>query len=146
VSFVAASPEQGQVVSYEFRVAVEVPEGVSLLEGLTATATVETSRQSDVLLVPNNAVGGSVIQPTVKVDTGGGIEERPVTLGQSDGFWTAVLAGLTEGEQVMIAGSSSSEQTAGFQAIRGLGGTNFSVIGGGRASAGDVKVIDGGGK
>jgi multidrug efflux pump subunit AcrA (membrane-fusion protein) len=148
VSFVAASPEQGQVVTYEFRVAVEVPEGVSLLEGLTATATVETSRESDVLLVPNNAVGGSVIQPTVKVDTGGGVEERPVTLGQSDGFWTAVLAGLTEGDLVIIASSSSASQFEGIQGLRGLGGVgNFSVIdsaprGGGGGRNVQVQVAD----
>ncbi len=146
VSFVAATPEQGQVVNYEFKVTIEMPEGVSLLEGLTATATVVTSRQSRVILVPNNAIGGSVIQPTVRVDSDGGIEERPVTLGQSDGFWTAVMAGLTEGEQVMIVSSSSQSQTESFGNIMRLAGAaagNFPV--GERAAPVGGKAPAGGG-
>lgn len=138
VSFVAAESEGGQVVTYEFRVTVEAPQGVALLEGLTATATVVTSQQSGVLLVPNAAIGGSVIQPTVRVDSGGGVEEREVTLGQSDGFWTAVLLGLSEGESVVMETSSSTQQAEqGFQSLRGLagvGGGNF--VGGGGQGGG----------
>ena len=144
VTFIAAKPDQGQVVTYEIQVTVQVPDGVSLLEGLTATVTIVTSRQTGVLLVPNNAVGGSVIQPTVRVDGGGSVEERPVTLGESDGFWTVVLAGLREGEMVLIEGSSSASQTEGFGAIRGLvGGGGFDFGGGGRG--GDRQAAGAGG-
>ena len=79
-----------------------------------------------------------MIQPTVRVDSGGGVEEREVTLGQSDGFWTAVLLGLSEGESVVMETSSSTQQAEqGFQSLRGLagvGGGNF--VGGGGQGGG----------
>ena len=95
-----ATNQQG-VVTYPVTVQVTVPGGLDLIEGLSAVAQV-VIRQETGLLVPIQSVQGSFTQPTVLVWKDGVEEERPVTLGISDDFWTIVTAGLEEGEQVVL--------------------------------------------
>ena len=54
----AAQNQQG-VVTYPIRIQIQVPDGVQLREGLSATAGVILREQRDVLLVPQQAVYGS---------------------------------------------------------------------------------------
>ena len=112
----AAIGQQG-VVSYPIRILLQVPAGVELREGLTATANIILREELNVLLVPQQALYGSFDQPVVRVMTGGRIEERPVTLGISDDFWVAVRDGLVEGDQVVMETTEAST-TGGF----GFGG------------------------
>ena len=95
-----ATNQQG-VVTYSVAVQVTVPKGLDLIEGLSAVAQV-VIRQETGLLVPVHSVRGSFIEPTVLVWKDGVEEERSVTLGISDDFWTIVIAGLEEGEQVVL--------------------------------------------
>ncbi len=95
-----ATNQQG-VVTYSVAVQVTVPKGLDLIEGLSAVAQV-VIRQETGLLVPVHSVRGSFIEPTVLVWKDGVEEERSVTLGISDDFWTIVTAGLEEGEQVVL--------------------------------------------
>ena len=115
--------QQG-VVSYSVNVRVDVPGGLQLYEGLSATAGVVVSETLDVLLIPTAAVGGSFLQPTVRVATDGAVEERSVTLGDSDDFWVAVASGLEEGEQVLMA----TPEAGGFFGFGGFGG-GFGALG-----------------
>ena len=119
----AALNQQG-VVSYSIRIQVQVPQGVQLREGLSATASIIIREESNVLLVPLQALHGSFEEPVVRVLSDGNIQERPVVLGPSDDFWVAVRDGLVEGDQVVMEASQAS--TSQF----GLGGT-FRQIGGG---------------
>ncbi len=131
-----AQNEQG-VVSYGVRVQLELPEGLVLLEGLTANATIVTHEESDVLLVPSQAISGTFVQPTIRVvDSSGTVDERPVSLGSNDDFWTVVTSGLAEGEQiVMDIQESSTQQFGGF-----AGGIPTGLTGGG-----GVRGVGGGG-
>jgi hypothetical protein len=119
---------QSGVVSYPISIRVTLPDGIQLVEGLSAVATVVINEE-DGLLIPLQSVYGTYQQPVVQVVTDGGVEVRSVSLGNSDDFWTVVKSGLSEGEKVVMEVSSSSSSTfftagqmGGFSAIGGIGG------------------------
>ena len=109
--------QQG-VVSYPVSVLVDVPGGLELFEGLSAAASIVVSETPDALLIPTAAVGGSFLQPTVRLSTDGAVEERPVTLGDSDDFWVAVTSGLEKGDQVLMR----TPEAGGFFGFGGFPG------------------------
>ena len=133
----AALNQQG-VVTYPIRIQIQVPQGLQLREGLSATAVIILQEEKNVLLVPQQALYGSFDHPVVRVMTSAGVQERPVVLGDSDGFWTAVREGLVEGDQVVMeASQTTSDPFAAFRQLRGgFGGGGFSR-GGGRQQSGD---------
>jgi hypothetical protein len=140
-----ATNQQG-VVTFPVRVQLDVPEGLELLEGLSATASIVTSHIHDVLLVPSAAIQGNFFQPFVRVATGSEVEERPVELGAADDFWVVVTAGLVEGEQVAMPAPSSGDalfNQADFRntlrQLQGRGG------GGGGGNSGNSRGGGGGG-
>ena len=102
VSFVGAEPLELQgVVSYPVRVEIELPQDVNAPEGLSAVARIVLSRETDVLLIPVNAIRGSFDNPVVHLMVNEESVETPVTLGNSDDFWTVVTDGLNEGDMVV---------------------------------------------
>ncbi|MBI4200584.1 MAG: HlyD family efflux transporter periplasmic adaptor subunit [Chloroflexi bacterium] len=118
----AARSQQG-VVSYPIRIQVQVPQGVELREGLSATASIVIRQENNVLLVPIQALYGTFDQPVVRVMTNGRVEERPVVLGNSDDYWVAVRQGLADGEQVVMEAQAATTSQLGFgQAMRGFQG------------------------
>ena len=116
-----ADTQQG-VVTYAITVRVDLPRGIALREGLTAVARIVLNEEPDVLLVPQQALYGSFDEPTVKVLTDLGIEERAVRLGNSDGFWVSVRRGLTEGDQVLMEGAEISTTGSSFRQLRTITG------------------------
>ncbi|MDA0769220.1 MAG: hypothetical protein BZY79_05310 [SAR202 cluster bacterium Casp-Chloro-G4] len=125
----AASNQQG-VVTFDVEIVVNVPADLRLQEGLSAVANVALGRERG-LLVPNQAIHGSFSQPQVLVSNGGSLEERVVVLGSSDGFWTIVQQGLSEGELYMIEIQDANAQQLGFRGFGGGGGGNPGGGGGG---------------
>ena len=134
-----AQNQQG-VVSFPISIRVQLPTGVDLVEGLSATASIVLREDTNVLLVPEQAIFGTFDQPLVSVMNGGALEDRPVTLGNSDGFWTVVVAGLQDGDQVAIQITEASDDP--FAQIRqrvqagGFGGGGTFGGGGGRGGFG----------
>ena len=117
VSSVALEAQNLQgIVSYPIAIQVKVPEGVQLVEGLSATANIVLREDTNVLLIPIQSIFGTFEQPLVRVMINGAIEERPVVLGNNDDFWAVVNDGLIEGEQVVMLSSEAS--TDPFAAIR----------------------------
>jgi multidrug efflux pump subunit AcrA (membrane-fusion protein) len=109
VSYISPSAtEQQGVVRYPVRVRVDVPDGMQLRQGLTATAQVVLSGERGVLLVPLQAVQGTFLQPIVQVMNANQVEQRPVVLGADDGFWVAIREGVAEGEQVVMGGAATA--------------------------------------
>ena len=106
----AGAGQQG-IVTYPVGIRLQVPPGVDLREGLTATASIVLRQESNVLLVPLQAIHGTFQEPTVMVVNNGSIEERPVLLGNSDDFWVVVSGGLEEGR-------TDSYRIAGYQLAR----------------------------
>ncbi len=104
-----------------------VPEGFQLREGLTVTISIVVDQRSDVLLVPNRAISRSGTATTVKVLKDGVAESRSITTGLSNGTYTEVISGLSEGEQVVIPQTTTTTTTTSTQGqgqfgIPGLGG------------------------
>ena len=110
-----ARSQQG-VVSYPIRIQLQVPEGVDLRVGLSATASIILREERNVLLVPIQALYGTFDQPVVRVTVDGRIEERAVVLGNSDDVWVAVHEGLAEGERVVMEAEQASTSQFGFGA------------------------------
>ena len=124
----AASNQQG-VVTFDVEITVNVPAELRLQEGLSALANVALNQERG-LLVPNEAIHGSFSEPQVLISTDGSFVERTVVLGNSDGFWTLVKAGVVEGEQVVIEVQDVDAQQLGFGGFRGGGGAGRTGGGG----------------
>ena len=124
-SIAGTGTSQQGVVTYPVRIRLETSESGQLPEGLSATAQVIIREQTDAILIPLQALYGSVQAPTVRAVVGNDVVERQVTLGISDDFWVVVEEGLDEGETVVmeVVGSSTSD-------FGGLGAT-FRAVGGG---------------
>ena len=75
------------------------------------------------LLIPTTSIAGSIAEPTVLVSIGDGVQERPVTLGASDGFWVVVVSGVDEGDSLVSTGSGGqASQFGNIARLGGLGG------------------------
>ncbi len=101
------------VVSYPLTINVTAPRGVQLGEGMSTTATILVQQVSNVLVIPNRAIGGTTANPTVSVMVNGVLQTRAVTLGLSDDTRTQVIAGLQEGDSVLVASTTSRTSTNG---------------------------------
>ena len=122
VVFEIGTPTNQQgVVTFPVVLQLDVPEGLQLLEGLSATASIVISQELDVLRVPTAAIQGSFVRPFVRVVTSDGIEERQVELGSSDDFWVVVTAGLEPGEEVTMPAPSSGDSAFGNVVFGGGG-------------------------
>jgi len=120
-----ATTQQG-VVTYDIRISIDSISGVELRGGLSAVAEIVLKESKDSLLVPIQALYGSVQQPTVKLVRNGEVIEVPVELGISDEFWTVVTKGLSEGDQIVMKVKEAS--TTSMFGGRG-GGAAFSRVG-----------------
>ena len=111
VTFIShLSRQESGLVLYLIKVGFVVPEDSLLREGMTATIDIVTNEGKDVLLVSDRAIKkDSEGNPVVKVMVNGQIEERPVTLGMSDGIETEIIQGLNEGDEVVIEIRTRSE-------------------------------------
>ncbi len=132
-SISAFASSQSGVVSYSVTILVtDIPSGVQLREGMSATATITNQLSTNVLLVPVKAISNSSTNPTVTVMVNGVAEVRSVTVGESNDTYTEIVSGLNAGDEVVVtttttsnsSSSSSSSQQGGFP-----GGGGFSVGG-----------------
>ena len=115
---------QSGVVSYAVSMAVTNPSAdVGLKAGMTASAAITVQRQENVLLVPSRAIRRTGGQQVVEVIKDGQTEQRTVRIGISDGQQTEIVAGLEEGEQVVVQTSTTTTTTTttGQQRQTGVG-------------------------
>jgi len=117
-SMSGSARSQSGVVTYPITIGLAAPEGVQLLEGMSATATIEIELASNVLLVPSSAVQETGNRAMIMVMVDGQPQPRMVTLGATDGTQTEVVTGLGEGDQVIVeitaGGTSSGNSPGGF--------------------------------
>ena len=88
----------GDAIDKQYRVRVELPDDSPLLIGMTAEVNIVVRRDDDALLVPEGAVRGGA----VFLVEAGRLVRRDVTLGVFGAGAVEVLAGLAEGERVVI--------------------------------------------
>ncbi|WP_222196110.1 efflux RND transporter periplasmic adaptor subunit [Modestobacter italicus] len=95
-------PMTGMPITATTTARCAVPAGVTVFSGMAATVAIQAGEVADALVVPVTAVQGSVQNGTVWVPGADGTpEERPVTLGLTDGQQVEITGGLTEGESVL---------------------------------------------
>jgi multidrug efflux pump subunit AcrA (membrane-fusion protein) len=104
------------------------PNGIELIEGLSATATIVLNQINNALLVPLQAIGGTFDQPTVDVGSSDGFITTEVQLGASDDFWVVVESGLSEGQEVLM---EIAEPVDPLQQLFGGGRGPMGITGGG---------------
>jgi len=94
--------EVGGVIVYNIKIGLNVPENSGVRVGMSAETDIVLTSRTNVLLVPDRAIGkDSEGNPIVNVVTGKALEERPVVAGISDGFNTEIVSGLQAGETVL---------------------------------------------
>lgn len=106
---------QGGVTTYDVRISLPPTPGVPA--GMSATATITVAQKRGVLTVPAEAVVNTAAGPTVRVLAGGQVRQVPVRLGLRSQEAVEVLAGLEEGQQVVLAaaaGQNTSPQPRPF--------------------------------
>lgn len=86
------------------RVTLEVPSGNRLRPGMFARVYVETETREDTLVIPRAALSLESLGDTVYVIDGGVAKRRDLTLGFREGDSVEVLAGLSEGERIVVVG------------------------------------------
>lgn len=128
--------QQG-VIEFPLTISLTPPEGIDLIEGLSATASIVLNQIDNALLIPLQAVGGSFSQPTVDVVGSNGPVTTDVTLGASDDFWVIVESGLREGQEVLMEVAATIDP---FEQFFG-GGSAIRIPGGG----GGIRIPGGGG-
>ncbi len=103
VSSISLLPTQAAgVVVYDVKIEFDVPQGIGLRVGMSATADIIIAERSNVLLVPDRAIArDSQGNTIVEVMVNGQLEERKVVIGISDGFQTEIIDGLRDGEVVV---------------------------------------------
>ena len=78
-----------------------IPPEIIVFPGLAAQITIAGGKVENVLVVPTTAVKGSAETGVVGLVRGDGtIEQRPVTLGMSDGTMVQIAEGLAEGDLI----------------------------------------------
>lgn len=132
--------QQG-IIEFPLTIALTPPDGIELIEGLSATATIVLNRIDNALLIPLQAVGGSFTQATVDVVTENGFTTTNVKLGASDDFLVVVESGLSEGQEVLMTVTESVDP---FQQLFGGGGGAIRIPGG--AFTGEARRPGGGGR
>lgn len=102
----AGTATQG-VVTYPVAVTID-PGDATIPAGMTASVTVQVSRQENVLVVPARAVYRQGRQQFVDVMAGDNVERREVRTGASNDQLVEVVSGLKEGEQVVVRATTTA--------------------------------------
>ena len=116
-SISAFAQSQSGVVSYPISVSVATPDNVRLLQGMSATATIEVNLATNALLIPKQAIVGTSSRAVVMVMVDGQQQPRMVTLGATDGVRTEAVSGLKEGDVVIVNAATSGTSSGGFPIV-----------------------------
>ncbi len=121
VTDIAPSPvssDSDSIVTYEVTITLDTQDQeLDLLSGMTANAVIDTKQLNDVLVVPNRAIqtdrsGTETITYVEKLDSQGNSMRVEIETGLRVGSYTQVLAGLEEGDQVIIRDQSETGTTS----------------------------------
>jgi RND family efflux transporter MFP subunit len=89
--------------TYQVGIDIDKQQASGLYAGLSASAEILIDSRPGVLIVPNGAVSGNNGEYTVRVLAGSGTaEQRPVKIGLQTRSQTEIVAGLKEGEKVLV--------------------------------------------
>ena len=99
---------------------------MQLRPDMSATTTIETGRLHNALLVPAVAIqatlNGSFVKVLMVKDGKKQVVTVPVKLGGTDGVNVAILSGLKDGDQIVLAGAKASSSSGGSKGASAFGG------------------------
>jgi len=97
-----------------YSVSIGIPEPGIIRPGMTGNANVVYGEQTNALMVPNRAIRSQGKSRVVEVLLADGQREtRPVTIGMQNDQMTEVTEGVTEGDQLVIAATTSQVPRVG---------------------------------
>ena len=85
---------------------------ITLKDGLSATVNVVIQKKDNILIIPSKAITRQGQNSTVQVVKDTTTETRIVKTGMTDGTYTEITEGLSEGEQVVYKLSSSTSSSS----------------------------------
>jgi RND family efflux transporter MFP subunit len=94
--------QQGGATVFATSITFNAPDGLDLRPGMNADVTIVTAERQNVLLIPQSALKTVGERSFVTVVDGGKQSEREVTLGYRGNGQVEVVAGLSEGERVLL--------------------------------------------
>jgi RND family efflux transporter MFP subunit len=111
----SGSTIQEGVITYDVSVSINDPT-LQLRPDMTANITIQTGHVTDTLLIPavaiQQTVKGSFVKVAKKVNGQTEITLVPVKTGGTDGVSVQIVSGLTEGEQIVLAGGQAAAAPA----------------------------------
>jgi macrolide-specific efflux system membrane fusion protein len=99
---------QENVVNYDVVIEIVTPYGGLLRPDMTASVNVMLETRLDVLAVPTEAIRRERGKTLLTVLTDGRAESREVKTGWKDGSWIEIVAGVEEGQKVVLSGSQQA--------------------------------------
>jgi HlyD family secretion protein len=85
---------------------------VSLKAGLSATVNIISQQKTNILIIPSKAITRVSGQSTVQVVNGSITETRVIQTDMTDGSYTEITSGLTEGEKIQLKTTSSTSSSS----------------------------------
>ncbi len=87
-------------------VACVIPPDQQVLDGFAGVLALRFPTVKDALVLPVEAVAGSIGSASVFLETAHGVQERPITVGATDGLSIVVTSGLNAGDKVQVPSPS----------------------------------------
>lgn len=112
-----SSADSDSIITYEVTITLDAQgQSTGFLSGMTASANIETEVLAGAVVVPTKAiqsdqVDGQAVTYVEKVDDQGQVTRVEIETGLRSGSVTEVVAGLAEGDQVIIRDQSDASST-----------------------------------
>jgi HlyD family secretion protein len=97
--------------------AASTTQNITLKDGLSAVVNIISQKKDNILLVPSKAITRQSGKSTVQVVTASGTETREVQTGMTDGSYTEITSGLSEGEKLVIKTTTSSSSSSSSKTV-----------------------------
>ena len=121
------------VTSYPAIIVLDESES-DILPNMSATASIITKVDDNVILVPSSAVQTVGTTSTVRVMNNGQVTTVPVTISDTSDSQTVITSGLSDG-QTVVTGSTSTSTTTSSTSSPFSGGLRLGSFGGGGGGA-----------
>lgn len=126
------------VTKYPVTLEVGYTEGIK--GGMTASATIKLQKKENVLRIPAEALITNNNRTMVRIVENGQPQMQPIKTGLNNGRWVEVLEGLEEGQQIVLAATSSTERNqTNMTRIRMPGGGGGMGMPGGGGTPGGTR-------
>ena len=137
VSVAKAAIIQQGVASFPVVVVTQAGAADGVQPGMTASISIITAQQDNVLVVPSRAIRRGGTQQVVDVIRDGKRRTEPVVTGLAGAQTVEVKSGLSEGDIVVLPATTTGTRTTTTAAPAGNFGGGFGVGGGGAPPAGN---------